>query len=212
MTRRVAGVLAAFLLAVALAGGAGEAATQEVAPPADSRLKVATFSGGCFWCMEGPFDAIDGVISTTSGYTGGQTANPSYEEVSSGTAGHAESVQIVFDPARVGYQKLLEVFWHNIDPVDADGQFCDRGGQYQSAIRYHDDEQKRLAEASKEALVKAGRFKEPIATRILPAAPFYAAEEYHQDYYRKNPIRYKFYRYNCGRDRRLEAIWGASGH
>jgi peptide-methionine (S)-S-oxide reductase len=138
--------------------------------------------------------------------------NPSYEEVSSGTTGHAESVQVVFDPAKVSYQKLLDVFWHNIDPLDTDGEFCDRGEQYRSAIRYHDEEQRRLAEASRDALQKSGRFKQPIATQIVPATPFYAAEEYHQDYYRKNPVRYKFYRYNCGRDRRLEELWGAAAH
>jgi peptide-methionine (S)-S-oxide reductase len=209
---RVAVTVAVVLLAVTTAVGAGSTATREQAPPQDSRLKIALFSGGCFWCMEAPFDALEGVVSTTSGYAGGRTENPSYEEVSSGTTGHAESVQVVFDPARVSYEKLLDVFWHNIDPADAEGQFCDQGEQYRSAIRYDGEEQKRLAEASRDALQKSGRFKTTIATQIVPATPFYAAEEYHQDYYRKNPVRYKFYRYNCGRDHRLEAIWGVSAH
>jgi len=200
------------LLALALASGAGEAATREQSPPRDKNLKVATFSGGCFWCMEAPFDRLDGVISTISGYTGGRSVNPTYEEVSSGGTGHAESVQIVFDPARVTYQKLLDVFWHNIDPVARNRQFCDVGEQYRSVIHYHDEEQRRRAEASRGELQKSGRFTQPIATEIVPATAFYAAEDYHQDYYRKNPIRYKFYRYNCGRDQRLEEIWGASAH
>jgi len=202
----------ATLLALALASGAREAATREQSPPHDKNLKVATFSGGCFWCMEAPFDRLDGVISTTSGYTGGRSVNPTYEEVSSGGTGHAESVQIVFDPARVTYQKLLDVFWHNIDPVARNRQFCDVGEQYRSAIHYHDEEQRRLAEASRDELQKSGRFTQPIATEIVPATAFYKAEDYHQDYYRKNPIRYKFYRYNCGRNQRLEEIWGASAH
>ena len=171
-------------------------------------LETATFAGGCFWCMEPPFDKLDGVISTTSGYTGGQTKNPSYEEVSSGVTGHAESVQVVFDPAKISYAQLLDVFWHNIDPLTPDGQFCDHGRQYRTAIFYHSEEQKRLAEASKQALEQSGRFTQPIVTEIVPAGEFYKAEEYHQDYYLKNPIRYKFYRYNCGRDQRLEQLWG----
>jgi len=170
--------------------------------------KIATFAGGCFWCMEPPFDKLDGVISTVSGYTGGRTVDPTYEEVSSGTTGHAESLQVTYDPSRIGYEKLLDVFWHNIDPLARDRQFCDIGEQYRSAIFYHDDEQKRLAEASKRALEQSGRFKQPIATQIVATAPFYPAEEYHQDYYKKNPIRYKFYRYNCGRDQRLKELWG----
>jgi peptide-methionine (S)-S-oxide reductase len=171
-------------------------------------LETATFAGGCFWCMEPPFDKLDGVVSTTSGYTGGHTKNPSYEEVSSGGTGHAEAVQIVFDPAKVSYTQLLDVFWHNIDPLTSDAQFCDHGSQYRSAIFYHGGEQKRLAEASKKALEQSGRFTQPIVTEIVPAGEFYKAEEYHQDYYQKNPIRYKFYRYNCGRDQVLEQRWG----
>src|ERR1043166_1903349 len=172
--------------------------------------ETATFAGGCFWCMEPPFDKIDGDISTTSGYTGGQTKNPTYEEVSSGGTGHAESVQIVFDPTKVSYEQLLDVFWHNIDPFTPNGQFCDHGRQYRTAIFYHSEEQKRLAEASKQALEQSGRFTKPIVTEIVPAGEFYKAEEYHQDYYQKNPIRYKFYRYRCGRDQVLELIWGKS--
>lgn len=173
-------------------------------------LETATFAGGCFWCMEPPFDKLDGVVSTTSGYTGGQTKNPSYEEVSSGVTGHAESVQIVFDPAKVSYAQLLDVFWHNIDPLTPNAQFCDHGTQYRTAIFYHGEEQKRLAEASKKALEQSGRFTQPIVTEIVPAGEFYKAEEYHQDYYLNNPVRYKFYRYNCGRDAVLEQRWGKS--
>ena len=169
-------------------------------------LAVATFAGGCFWCMEPPFDELPGVVSTTSGYTGGRMANPTYEQVSSGTTAHAESVQVRYDPKRVSYEKLLEVFWLNIDPLTANRQFCDRGSQYRSAIFYHDEEQRRLAQGSKEAL--DGRFGESIVTEIMPASRFYPAEEYHQDYYKKNPLRYKLYRWNCGRDARLAQLWG----
>jgi peptide-methionine (S)-S-oxide reductase len=175
----------------------------------DRKTETATFAGGCFWCMTPPFEKLDGVISVTSGYTGGRTVNPTYEEVSSGGTGHAESVQIVFDPSKITYTRLLDVFWHNIDPLARDRQFCDVGEQYRSAIFYHGDEQKRLAEASKSALEQSHRFKEPIVTEIVAASTFYPAEEYHQDYYKKNPVRYKFYRYSCGRDQRLEEIWGA---
>ena len=175
----------------------------------NDKLKIATFAGGCFWCMEPPFDKLEGVLSTTSGYTGGRTVSPTYEDVCSGTTGHAEALQVTYDPARVGYEKLLEVFWHNIDPLARDRQFCDVGEQYRSAIFFHDEDQKHLAEASKQELFKSGRFKQPIATEIVPATAFYPAEEYHQDYYKKNPIRYKFYRFNCGRDQRLKELWGS---
>jgi peptide-methionine (S)-S-oxide reductase len=184
----------------------------------DQSLAIATFAGGCFWCMEPPYDKLDGVISTTSGYTGGRKKNPTYEEVSGGTTGHAESVQVVYDPTKVSYEKLLEVFWHNIDPFTPNAQFCDHGSQYRSAIFYHNEEQKRAAEASKQELEKSGRFTQPIVTEIVPAGEFYPAEDYHQDYYQNNPVRYKYYRYRCGRDARLEEIWGktegsaASGH
>lgn len=175
---------------------------------AEQRLETATFAGGCFWCMEPPFDKLEGVVSTTSGYTGGRTRNPTYEEVSAGGTGHAESIQVRFDPAKISYARLLEVFWHNIDPTAKDRQFCDVGNQYRSAIFYHDENQRKLALESKRQLEKSRRFREPIQTEIVAAGPFYPAEEYHQDYYRKNPIRYKYYRYSCGRDKRLGELWG----
>ena len=169
-------------------------------------LEKATFAGGCFWCMEHPFDELPGVVSVTSGYTGGHKINPTYEEVSSGTTGHAESIQVVYDPAKIGYDKLLDVFWHNIDPLDASGQFCDKGGQYRAAIFYRNPAERQLAEQSKQKIAQTKRWN--IVTQILPATPFYLAEGYHQDYAKKNPVRYKFYRFNCGRDHRLEQLWG----
>ncbi len=171
-------------------------------------LAKATFAGGCFWCMEPPFDQLAGVVSTTAGYTGGQQANPTYKQVSAGGTGHVEAVEIVYDPAKISYSQLLEVFWHNIDPLDATGQFCDKGAQYRAAIFFHDETQRRLAEQSKQALEQSARFKQAIVTLLAPATTFYPAEDYHQDYYQKNPVRYKFYRYSCGRDQRLEALWG----
>ena len=180
---------------------------------AATNFEKATFAGGCFWCMEHPFDEIPGVVSVTSGYTGGQKKSPTYEEVSAGGTGHAESVQIVYDPSRVTYEKLLEVFWHNIDPTVKDRQFCDTGHQYRSAIFYQNEEQHRLALQSKALLEKSKPFKEPIVTEIVQATEFYPAEDYHQHYYKKNPIRYKFYRSRCGRDNRLKELWGnAAGH
>jgi peptide-methionine (S)-S-oxide reductase len=173
-------------------------------------LAKATFAGGCFWCMEEAFEKVAGVISVTSGYMGGQKANPTYEEVSAGGTGHAESVEVVYDPEKVSYSKLLEAFWHNVDPTTPDRQFCDGGNQYRSAIFYQDEQQKRLAEASKQALDKSKPFREPIVTQIVPASQFYPAEEYHQDFYKKNPFRYKFYKHNCGRAQRLEELWGKS--
>jgi peptide-methionine (S)-S-oxide reductase len=178
-----------------------------LASAADALAK-ATFAGGCFWCMEPPYDKLDGVVSTTSGYIGGNTKNPTYEAVSAGGTGHAEAVEIVYDPAKVSYAKLLDVFWRNIDPTVRNRQFCDVGDQYRSAIFYHDAEQKRLAEASKAALARTKSFPQPIVTEIVPAGVFTAAEAYHQDYYVKNPLRYKYYRYRCGRDQRLEELWG----
>lgn len=171
-------------------------------------LSTATFAGGCFWCMEPPYDKLEGVVSTTSGYLGGRTKNPTYEAVSAGGTGHAEAVEIVYDPAKVSYAKLLDVFWRNIDPTVRNRQFCDVGDQYRSAIFYHDAEQRRLAEASKAALARTKPFPQPIVTEIVAAGVFTAAEAYHQDYYVKNPLRYKFYRYSCGRDQRLEELWG----
>ena len=180
---------------------------------AAANYEKATFAGGCFWCMEHPFDEIPGVISVTSGYTGGHKKNPTYEEVSAGGTGHAESVQIVYDPSKVTYAKLLTVFWHNIDPTAKDRQFCDAGHQYRSAIFYHNEEQHRLALQSKAELEKSKTFKGPVVTEIVPATEFYPAEEYHQHYYKKNPFRYKFYRASCGRDQRLRELWGSeAGH
>jgi peptide-methionine (S)-S-oxide reductase len=190
-------------LAVAL-GIAGAAAAQVPSPP----LAKATFAGGCFWCVEADFDKVDGVISTTSGYIGGRVPNPTYAQVSAGTTGHTEAVEIVFDPRKVSYEKLLEVFWVNIDPTAVNRQFCDVGSQYRSAIFVHDEAQRRAAEASKAALEKNKPFAQPIVTPIETATTFYPAEDYHQDYYRKNPIRYKFYRNGCGRDARLHELWG----
>ena len=182
---------------------AASVVAQQNEPP---KTAIATFAGGCFWCVEADFDKVGGVLSTTSGYTGGHTSNPTYEEVSHGGTGHAESVEIAYDPAKVSYEKLLDVFWHDIDPLAKNSQFCDHGDQYRTAIFYHDEEQHRLAEASKAAV--QARLKQAIATQITAAGPFYRAEDYHQDYYLKNPIRYKFYRFNCGRDARLEELWG----
>ncbi len=179
-------------------------------PPAKG-LDRATFAGGCFWCMEHPFDELNGVISVTSGYTGGSAPDPTYEEVSSGTTGHVEAVEVVFDPRKVTYRKLLDVFWHNVDPTAADRQFCDVGTQYRSTVFYHDENQKRLAEESKAALERSRKLPGPIVTQILPAKAFYEAEEYHQHFYRKNPLRYRFYRLGCGRDERLRELWGRPG-
>ncbi len=178
-----------------------------------AKVAVAVFAGGCFWCMEGPFDVLDGVVSTTSGYIGGTKKDPTYQEVSSGSTGHTEAVQIVYDPAKVTYEKLLDVFWHNIDPTVKNRQFCDSGSQYRSGIFYLDDAQKKSADASKAALDKSKPFKEAIVTEITFATKFYAAEDYHQDYYLKNPVRYRFYRQGCGRDARLKELWGdKAGH
>ena len=198
-------LLAAMVSGAAESGREAKQATQ----PAN-----ATFAGGCFWCMESPFDQRDGVISVTVGYTGGQKKNPTYEEVSAGGTGHAESLQIVYDPAKITYEKLLGIFWRNVDPLTRDAPFCDHGNQYRSAIFYHDEQQKKLAEASKKALEESKRFPSPIVTEIVPASEFYPAEEYHQHYYKKNPLRYEFYRYNCGRDQRLQKLWRkkAGGH
>jgi peptide-methionine (S)-S-oxide reductase len=176
----------------------------------DARYEKATFAGGCFWCMEPPFDELRGVIATTSGYTGGRTKSPTYEQVSSGGTGHAEAVEVVYDPSKITYARLLDVFWKNIDPITPNRQFCDIGTQYRSAIYYQTEEQKRLAEASKKVLENSARFEQPIVTEIAAASPFYRAEEYHQDYYKKNPIRFKYYKYRCGRDQRLEELWGTS--
>ncbi len=184
------------------------APTAAAAAPAGSAK--ATFAGGCFWCVEADFDKVPGVMSTTSGYIGGTLANPSYEQVSSKTTGHAEAVEIVFDPAKVSYEQLLEKFWRSIDPTTKDRQFCDAGSPYRTAIFTHGPQQAAAAQASKAALDRSKPFKEPIVTTIEAAGPFYAAEGYHQDYYKKNPVRYNYYRSACGRDARLQQLWG--GH
>lgn len=190
-------------LAAAAPALAGSADAEE-----PNATAAAVFAGGCFWCMEPPFDAIDGVLSTTSGYTGGHTNKPTYEEVSRGGTGHAEAVRIVYDPTRVTYEELLAVFWHNIDPTARDRQFCDRGHQYRSAIFYLDEAQRAAAERSKAELERTKPFAGDIVTEIVSAGPFFEAEEYHQDYYLKNSIRYTYYRFRCGRDARLEELWG----
>lgn len=187
--------------------GAAAPSTRAPTRASNGKTAVAIFAGGCFWCMEPPYDELPGVISTTSGYTDGRTANPTYEQVSRGGTGHTEAVQVVYDPAKVSYSKLLDVFWRNIDPVAVNRQFCDVGDMYRSGIYPLDAEQTRLAQASKQALEKSGRFPRGIATEIEPASTFYPAEDYHQDYYLKNPVRYKFYRFNCGRDQRLRDVW-----
>jgi peptide methionine sulfoxide reductase msrA/msrB len=175
---------------------------------ADTKLERATFAGGCFWCMESPFEKLEGVISVTSGYTGGDKENPTYEEVSSGITGHVEAIEILFDPNKVTYSELLDIFWKQVDPTDANGQFVDRGNQYRTAIFYHNEEQRILAERSKKELNESKRYPNIIVTEIIPASRFYSAEEYHQDYYKKNPIKYKFYRFRSGRDQYLKKVWG----
>ena len=175
---------------------------------AEKKLATATFAGGCFWCMEKPFDQLEGVISTTSGYTGGHEEEPTYEEVSAGWTGHTEALEIIYDPQKISYGKLLEVFWHNIDPTVKDRQFCDWGSQYRSAIFYHNQEQEKEALESREKLSKTHFKDQTIYTEITAASIFYPAEEYHQEYYKKNPMRYKLYHQRCGRDQRLQGIWG----
>jgi len=174
----------------------------------EQRFEKATFAGGCFWCMEPPFDKLDGVISTTSGYTGGTEKGPTYEQVSAGKTGHLEAIEITYDPAKVSYAQLLDVFWKNVDPTQHNGQFVDVGSQYRTAIFYHTEEQRRLALESRNRLQESRKFGKPIVTEIRPALEFYSAEDYHQDYYIKNPIRYKYYRWGSGRDRFLEETWG----
>lgn len=198
LTTTLTCLLAAMLLTIGPAAGADE----------QRELARATFAGGCFWCMEPPYDRLDGVIETISGFSGGHVSNPSYQEVVRGGTGHLEVVQVVFDPSVVDYARLLEVFWRNIDPYQADGQFCDRGAIYRSAIFVHDDEQARLARDSLAELAAYGPEDGPIDTRILPFEAFYPAEDYHQGYYLKNPVRYRYYRWRCGRDQRLEELWG----
>ena len=199
--------LTAFAAVTLIAGNVSntEAATMT---STNTNLRKATFAGGCFWCVESDLEKVDGVVEVISGYTGGTKEDPTYKEVSAGVTGHVEAVQVLYDPSKVSYEKLLDVFWRHVDPTDPSGQFVDRGSQYHSAIFYHNDEQKRLAEESKARLDSSGKFDRPVVTEILPAGPFYVAEDYHQDYYKKSPLRYKFYRLNSGRDQFLENVWG----
>ena len=202
-----------WLCIVAVAGQVGLAAA-EPDPDMDhttmGAVNKATFAGGCFWCMEAPFEPLPGVVSVTSGYTGGTKDHPTYQEVSSGATGHAEAVQIVYDPSKVTYEQLLDVFWMNIDPTTPNAQFADKGSQYRTAIFCHSEEQRRLAEASKERLARSGKFDKPLVTEIVPASAFYPAEEYHQDYYKKNAVHYTLYRAGSGREGFLKRLWG--GH
>lgn len=204
--------LSTLFAIAALLGGVTAFARADTQTSATSEaatgLATATFAGGCFWCMEPPFDKLDGVISTTSGYTGGEQHNPTYEQVAGGLTTHAEAVEVVYDPTQISYSELLDVFWMNVDPLTRDRQFCDGGRQYRTAIFVHDADQARLARETKQQLDDSGRFDQPVVTEIVEAREFWAAEEYHQDYYMKNPIRYKFYRYGCGRDKRLDELWG----
>ena len=209
-TKRSSALLAIAALvggAIALIAAEGQTSTTPVAAPG---LAKATFAGGCFWCMEPPFDKLDGVISTTSGYTGGERRHPTYGDVSSGRTAHAEAVEVVYDPAKTTYAQLLDVFWRNIDPLTRNRQFCDHGAQYRTAIFFQDAEQERLARESKRRIEESDRFADPIVTQIVEAGEFWAAEDYHQDYYMTNPLRYKLYRFSCGRDRRLDELWGDS--
>ena len=203
MTRHVSFVIAAMLAA---------STSSTVLAASDDGLATATFAGGCFWCVESDFDTVPGVVETTSGYTGGTTADPSYQQVTAGGTGHREAVQIRYDPKQVSYERLLHIFWRSVDPTDGDGQFCDRGESYQTAIFAGNEDERRLAEASREALERSMVLDAPVVTPIERAAEFYPAEEYHQDYYTKNPVRYRFYRFSCGRDSRVQQVWGRQAH
>ncbi len=209
MPRRLwhAVIAVALVLSAALSIGAAS-----LSSAAEDEFEVATFAGGCFWCVEADFDAVPGVVRTVSGYTGGAVAEPTYEWVSAGGTGHREAVQIFYDPKQVGYPALVEIFWRSVDPTDGGGQFCDRGQSYETAIFANSLEQKQQAEVSKGQLRRSRVLDRPVVTRIEVAGPFYPAEDYHQDYYRKSPLRYKFYRYNCGRDARVEELWGEDAH
>ena len=190
---------------------AGEQSTVHEGQAAESgTMAKAYFAGGCFWCMEEAFEKVDGVLDVLSGYMGGSVKNPSYEDVSAGRTGHAESVEVRYDPRKLTYPQLLEVFWRNVDPVTPEAQFCDHGNQYRAAIFYQGEEEKHLAEESKRAIEQSKRFSTPIVTQVTAASEFYPAEEYHQDFYKKNPFRYKYYKFTCGRAQRLEALWGKS--
>ncbi|HEY6084375.1 MAG TPA: peptide-methionine (S)-S-oxide reductase MsrA [Nitrospira sp.] len=200
--------LVALIVLISTGGGASQPLPGQAADSVSS--SKAYFAGGCFWCMEEAFEKVEGVTAVISGYMGGTVKNPTYEEVSSGRTGHAESVEVLYDPSKISYAQLLEAFWRNVDPVTANAQFCDHGNQYRAAIFYMNEEQKQLAEESKRAIEQSKRFKEPIVTQLTMATEFYPAEEYHQDFYKKNPVRYKFYKYTCGRAQRLETLWGSS--
>ncbi len=204
-SRKMMSLVAGLTAWLMILPAAGTWATEED----QAGLASAIFAGGCFWCMEPPYDALDGVVSTTSGFTGGHVSAPSYEQVVRGGTGHVEAVKVVYDPAVVDFDTLLDVYWRNVDPLDAGGQFCDRGEAYTTGIFVADANERQLAEASKRALERSGRFDQPLVTPIRDRAEFFPAEGYHQDYYRKNPVRYRFYRFNCGRDRRLDELWGA---
>lgn len=194
-----------WLVPLAFLAGVSGAVAQTAAP---AKTEIAVFAGGCFWCVEEAFEKVPGVTAAVSGYIGGTVANPTYQQVSGGATGHAEAVQVTYDPGKVTYKQLVDWFWRNIDPLDAAGQFCDKGSEYRSAIFYSGDAQKKIAEDSKQALQASGRFKQPIATEITAAGSFYLAEDYHQDYYKKNANRYQFYKHGCGRVQRLEQVWG----
>jgi peptide-methionine (S)-S-oxide reductase len=203
------GLVALSILGSRLAGAASPQDSRLAATPVPSgSQRVAIFAGGCFWSMQKAFDGVPGVVSTTAGFAGGTKASPSYEQVSDGGTGHAESVQLIYDPAKISYERLLDIYWHHIDPLTVNVAFCDHGAQYRSIIFYNDAEQQRLAEASKRALDQSHRFSSPIVTAIQPATPFYPAEEYHQQFYKKNPARYEAYRIGCGRDQRIRELWG----
>ena len=211
--KKTRSALSITLLIFAVLGACGQSMAQNTSVISNERtepvVSVATFAGGCFWCTEADFDKIPGVISTTSGYIGGTVINPTYEQVSAGKTGHVEAVQVRFDPAKTNFAKLLAAYWPTIDPLTPNRQFCDSGPQYRSVIFYHNADQRQQAETSRAALVSSERFTQPIVTELLPATEFYPAEEYHQDFHTKNPIRYKYYRYTCGRDARLKQIWGS---
>jgi peptide-methionine (S)-S-oxide reductase len=202
-------ILSLLIASTVFAGTAGAATTSPAASP---RTATALFAGGCFWSMEKSFEDVPGVIAAVSGYSGGTVKNPSYEEVCSGTTGHYETVRVDYDPAKISYDRLLDIYWHNTDPTDPAGQFCDHGKQYEPVVFVADDPQRRAAEASKQALDKSHLLRKPVVTRILPAGPFYPAEDYHQDFFKKEPERYEAYRIGCGRDRVMAQLWGKDAH
>ncbi|MFV0421396.1 peptide-methionine (S)-S-oxide reductase MsrA [Oleidesulfovibrio sp.] len=203
-------ITAAFALQLCIASLAVAGQALPESPPPG--LAYATFAGGCFWCMESPYDKTEGVVETIAGYTGGHVNSPTYKQVSAGSTGHYEALRVVYDPQKVSYRKLVDIFWRNVDPYDSSGQFCDKGEQYRAAIFWHTPSQKADAEASIKDLLYTKRLTQKPATELLEAQTFWPAEEYHQDYYTKNPLRYKFYRYNCGRDARLKEVWGEAPH